>query len=351
MFKWVGFKKAGIVMLTCGLLILGIGLQAIAQVSSEVEEAREFFKGKVLNFVVPFSPGGGFDTYARGIAPFLEKYIPGLTVVVRNMPGAGGLRATVKVYEAKPDGLTIMIIDGLGTALNQILEGKEKARYDLAKFSWIGRVSAEPPVISMGAHTPFWSIKDLLKTERTITFAQRGVADADYLATGVVCSSLGIPYRNITGFKGSGECIMAVIRGEIDGLELSVSTSLPHIRAGELRPIVQLARERDTRIPSVPTVMEVAPDETKDVLIATINVLALDRSICASPGVPEARIQVLRDALQKTYDDPEFIEWTRKAKRPIMPLEGEKLEKVVKEAIGLTDKLKPVLDKVMTEAQ
>jgi tripartite-type tricarboxylate transporter receptor subunit TctC len=341
--------KIGAAIMLMGLLMLASGFQT-GTWAADLNKAKKFYEGKTFNFVVPFSPGGGFDTYARGISPFLEKYIPGLTVVVRNMPGGGGAIATTKVFTAKPDGRTILIIDGIGTAFAQILQD-QKVRYDLSKFSWIDRVSAEPPVIATGVHTPYKSLDDLLKAKKPVTFAQRGVSDADYIAAGVACNLLGVPYRNIAGFKGSGESILAVQRKEVDAVELSISTLTPLFKAKELIPILQLARERDPRLPNTPTVIEAAPQKYRDVLSALVNVLALDRSICAPPGVPEDRLQLLRDAFAKTFADPKFKAWSHKVKRPINPMGGVELTSAVQQSLGLRGTLKPLFEEVMKKGR
>lgn len=351
--QYLSFQKIGkalFVLAVSAALLAAPMFQSNLQAAPDLAQAKDFYKGKVLNFVVPHSPGGGFDTYARAIGKFMQDQIPELKVVIRNMPGSGGIMGTTKVYNAKPDGTVIMIIDGIGCAFAQILD-EENTKFDMAKFSWIGRVSAEPPLIAVGNHTPYKTVQDFINAKKPVTFAQRGAADADYFGAGIICNALEIPYRNVVGFGGSGESILAVERKDLDAVELSVSTMLPHVKSGSLIPMIQLASKRDPRVPDIPTIMELAPEKEKEILKAVVNVLALDRSLCAPPGVPEDRLQLLRETLKQIYADPKFQEWSKNAKRPINPLDGDELSNVVGQSLGLRDKLKPLFEEVLEQGK
>src|ERR1700754_3348201 len=114
----------------CGL-VLAVTVGLAAPVSSAVAQESEqaFFTGKTVRFVVGFGPGGGYDAYARMLAPYLSKTL-GTTVIVENRPGAGGLLALNGVYIAPPDGLTMMIVNGTAAVYSQLTD-LQGARYDL----------------------------------------------------------------------------------------------------------------------------------------------------------------------------------------------------------------------------
>ena len=112
------------------ILVLAIVTCSCAQ----QESAIDFYKNKIITFIVPYTPGGGFDTYVRLVAPFFQKYIPGSTVIVENKTGAGGVIGTNEIFLAKPDGLTIGIVNVPGMVFNQV-GGSEGVNYDLEKFS------------------------------------------------------------------------------------------------------------------------------------------------------------------------------------------------------------------------
>ena len=307
------------------------------------EKDLAFYKDKVIEFIVPYAVGGGFDAYARGLKPYFEKYITGVTVVVRNTPGGGGLTGTNQLYRAKGDGLTIGILNGAGMVLNQILGAKE-ALYDLNKMGWIGRVYADTHVLAVSGKSPFRTAQDLKGAKRTIVMAQTGKGSDDYFLTYLAFKALNIPFRNIIGFQGSAEAIMAVLRGEEDGYMDSYSTLEKVVKEGEMRVIFQVALARDDpRIKESPTLLELIGEEAREMITGISSVFAFERPIAAPPGVPSARLNVLREALWSSLHDPGMIEWSKKV-RPILPLNGEETEKLLQQALAAGSKLKPLLE-------
>src|SRR5215469_2480218 len=119
--------------LACGLVALAAGHAARAQSAEE-----NYYKGKTVKIIVGYGPGGGYDVYARMIAPSLGRAL-GATVVVENQPGAGGLNALDKIYAAPPDGLQLMLVNGTAAAMAQLL-GESSVRYDLGKVGDLGIV-------------------------------------------------------------------------------------------------------------------------------------------------------------------------------------------------------------------
>lgn len=309
---------------------------------AQLEKDYAFYKGKVIEFIVPYAVGGGFDAYARGLKPYMEKYVPGTTVVVRNMTGGGGLTGTNQLYRSKGDGLTIGILNGAGMVLNQIL-GAPEALYDLNKMGWVGRVYADTHILAVPSKSPFRTVQDIKNAKRTIVMAQTGKGSDDFFLTFLAFRALGIPYRNVLGFQGSAEAIMAVLRGEEDGFMDSFSTLEKVIREGEMRPIFQIAVSRDDpRLKDVPTLLEFIGAEHRNTIVGISSVFAFERPIAAPPGVPPARMNVLREGLWASLHDPGMIEWSKKV-RPILPLSGEETEKFLKQALSAGGQLKPIL--------
>jgi len=122
-----------------------------------------FFKGKIINYIVATKPGGGYDAYARLIGRYMQKYIPGVKVIVKNVPGAGHIIGANDTYLAKPDGLTIGTFN-TGLIYNQIV-GSPGIKFDLAKYSWIGKASSETRVFIVSAKSPYKTFQDILNTK------------------------------------------------------------------------------------------------------------------------------------------------------------------------------------------
>jgi tripartite-type tricarboxylate transporter receptor subunit TctC len=328
-------------------LVLGAAIVAIVLSSGQpAAQAGKgdyaFYKGKVLEFYVPYAIGGGFDAYARGLKPLLEKYIPGATIVVRNITGGGGLTGTNQLYRAKPDGLSIGILNGPGMVFNQIMGAKE-ALYDLSKMSWIGRVNADTHVLVVSSKSPIKSVQDLKAAKRTIVMAQTGKGSDDFYLSYMAFKALGVPIRNVVGFQGAPEAILGVLRGEEDGFMDSFSTLEKLINDGELRVVYQVALSRsDPRIAKVPTLLEVVGEDARPMITGVTSVFAFERPIAGPPGIPPARLAVLRDALWASLNDPTMVAWSKKV-RPILPLRGEETAQLLKGALEAGNKLRPLM--------
>src|SRR6476661_2537578 len=130
------------------VLSLTIGAALCSATASAQEAEREFYKGKTVRMVVGSGPGGGYDVFARMIAPYLAKTL-GTTVIVENVPGAGGLVALNKLYIAPPDGLQISLVQGTMAAVAQ-LTGDQAARFDLTKYTYLSTVGAPPGLWLVG---------------------------------------------------------------------------------------------------------------------------------------------------------------------------------------------------------
>jgi tripartite-type tricarboxylate transporter receptor subunit TctC len=302
-----------------------------------------FYKGKVLEFYVPYAIGGGFDAYARGLKPLLQKYIPGVTVVVRNVPGGGGLTGTNQLFRAKPDGLSIGILNGPGMVFNQIL-GTREALYDLTKMSWIGRVNADTHVLVVANSSPIKTVQDLKALKRPVALSQTGKGSDDFFLSYMAFKALGLPIKNVVGFQSAPEAIMGVLRGEEDGFMDSYSTLEKLIQDGELRVVFQVALSRDdSRIKQSPTLLELVGENSRAMITGATSVFAFERPIAGPPGIPPARLMVLRDALWSSLNDPVMVAWSKKV-RPILPLRGADTEKLLMQAMAAGGQLKPLLE-------
>lgn len=344
MIKHSRRAKAMMVLALACLLVLGAcGARAS-------ESALDFFKGKVIEFIVPYSMGGGYDSIARALAPVMEKYLPGAKIIVKNVSGGGGLVGTNKLYTARPDGLTIGILNTAGVAFNQAL-GSPDVKYDVTQFSWIGRVTAEPHVIKVGGKSPFKSVEDLRKAGRPIVFSSQGVGDDDHFGQVIVFKALGIPLKNVLGFPGSTEATLAAVRGDVDGTSTSYSSGLALVQSGDIRIILQITLERHPLLPDVPTVLEVVPKETHYKAKAIASIFSLDRTVAGPPGIPAERLEALRQAFKKAVEDPAYAEWAQKTERPVMYMSGDALQKFVKETMDLAMTIKPDLVEALKAGQ
>jgi tripartite-type tricarboxylate transporter receptor subunit TctC len=174
-----------------------------------------FYKGKVINYIVAARPGIGYDSYARVIGKYMQKYIPGTTVIVKNLPGAGHITGANETYLAKPDGLTVGTFN-TGLIYSQILK-QPGIRFDLTKYSWVGKAASDQRVLVVGLKSPYKTIRDIIDSKEPVNMAASGAGNSAYNETILTAVALGAKtMKPLPGYSGR-EAEMAVLRGEVAG--------------------------------------------------------------------------------------------------------------------------------------
>ena len=292
----------------------------------------DFLKGQTVHFLVGYSPGGGYDTYARMLAPYFEKRT-GATVVVENRPGGGGTTALNQLYRAKPDGLTMMMLNGESAIISQ-LTGQPGVAYDMAKVSLYARVQEEPHFMIVNPKLPD-SLKEIVASGKKIKFSAGSRTDnlGDYAA--VLCQTLAMSCQIITGYKGSKEAGLAVMNGEADALTISESSALNYSKGGKTKIVATIARKRSEARPDMPTVYEMfqIPPERKWFLDFRLGIKAIGRAVVGTPGLPAERLQVLQKAWHDVLTDPALIAEGKKTTYTIEYESPDKLKPVIEELL------------------
>ena len=232
--------------------VTAAGLLAAAGCGSDdaATSPAEFFAGETIQFVVPYEPGGGYDLYARDIAPYLAR-CTGSDVTVINQAGAGGLLATSQTSVADPDGLRVQIINTVG-AVSAELGQAEGLNFHLSELSWLARVSSEPNVVVVAADSRFATFDDMRNSPEPVKFVSTGPGSNDYVNPPLLSQIFDFPVDVITGFSGSGEARTAYLRGDADGQVLPVNSVSSGIRAGEIRPLLVIGETDDPILDGVP---------------------------------------------------------------------------------------------------
>jgi tripartite-type tricarboxylate transporter receptor subunit TctC len=283
-------------------LLRAAGIAAPALVFARTSRAATW-PTQDIAFIIPDAPGGGFDSAVRALAPALEKYLPKkVNVVPTNVVGGGGNRAATQLFRAKPDGSSIGIfnIPGLFIAQQQ-----GDAGYDLAKFTWLGRVAEDIYALGVGANSPLKSIADMqaLSQTRPIKFTSTGSAGTAYAATQIATNLLGIKAQIITGYKGSSEYALAAIRGDGDAV-ITTMALLQRLRAsGDLRILACFE----------PHSSVAGADDATTLKQPELARITLERLIAAPPGLPAEIKAALADALGKALGDPQIVDWAKQA--------------------------------------
>jgi tripartite-type tricarboxylate transporter receptor subunit TctC len=291
------------------------------------QTGADYFKGKTITYIVATSPGGGYDTYGRLVAEYMQRYLPGATVVVKNMPGAGHLVGTNAIYSAKPDGLTIGTFN-TGLIYNQLIR-HSGVRFDLEKMSWIGKAASEGRVMAIAQQSPIKTYQDLIAQTQPVNFAAAGIGSAAYVETVMLTAALKLPIKILTGYNGNDD-MLAMRRGEVTGTISARSTWDPFVRNGYARYIAQIGGDQK----DVPQLATMVDDPPARALIALIQTQCdVSRLTAGPPDIPPDRLAALRTAFRMAMEDKELLAKTEKLGLPIEPAYGDTVLQMIKEAL------------------
>lgn len=322
-----------------GVLVLSLGPPSAAFAQSEAD----FFKGKTVTYIISTAPGGGYDYYGRLVAEYMQKHIPGSTFITRNMPGAGHIIGANYIYASKPDGLTIGTFN-TGLIYNQLV-GLDSMKADLTKMSWIGKASTDPRVFLISATSPIKSFADLQASKQQVIFSTSGVGSGGYAETKVLSEMLNLPIKLVTGYSGNQDQL-AMRRGEVTGTVNTRSSNEPFVKNGYGRFVAQIGgREKD--VPQLSTFVKGDDAQAVVALIGSQGEMA--RLTAGPPGIPPARLEVLRAAYKAAMEDKELQAKAARGGRPIEPLYGVEVEKLVKAALVQNPKTVATLKAALTE--
>ena len=322
---------------TCAVLGVITGRNLDAQES--------YFKGRHIRIIVGLSSGGGYDRAARLLARHIGKYIPGNPdLVVQNMPGAGSVTAANYVWGvAKPDGLTLLAPHN-NFYLTQ-LSGQKEVQFDLPKFNWIGSLENDDMMIFARADAPFKSMSEVVRQKTTPKCGSTGVGSSDYVMSKILEETIDARIQHVTGYPGSSEIALALERGEVQCMGLTISTYygrepfLTWMKSKFVRFLAQSGRQRDPRVGDAPTIYELmdefkTPATKRRVAEAMLQGGEWARPLIAPPGTPADRVATLRAAYEKVTKDPELIAEAKKMRIDVTPQNGEKLQGMAKEVMS-----------------
>jgi len=305
------------------------------------EAGGGFFKGKQLRIVVGFTPGGGYDRAARLVSRYIGKHIPGNPdVLVQNMPGASSVIAANYVWNVpKPDGLTLLAPHN-NVYLSQ-LAGHKEVKFDLTRFQWIGSLENDDMIIFVRGDSPFRSMGDVVRASEMPKCGSTGAGSADYVMSKILAETIGAKVDHVLGYPGSNEIGIALERGEINCMGLTLANYFASDRYVGwykhkfVRMLAQGGQKRDPRLPDTQTIYELMDEfkttPTKRRVAEAMNQGAeWARSFMVGPAVPVERVQVLRGAFEKAAKDPDLLTEAKRLRVEVTPARGEQLQKMAK---------------------
>jgi len=293
-------------------ILLGLGL-GIAMLASAGAQDDWSYKNRTITIFSAGTAGGGYDFYSRLLARHLGRHLPGNpAVVVKNMPGAGGVvLANYLQARGARDGTEFAALEH-GTAFTPLLTNA-KVGFDPAKFGWLGSMEQFTPIAAVWHTVPVYTADDLLTTPINVGTAGAGSTTSGYPHS--LNAILGTKMKVIAGYPGSAEVNLAIERGELDGVASWCWTCLkgqkPHwVAEKKLRVVMQLAPVGDPELTAmrIPTVFERAKtEEQRSMLNIVFGSVALSRPYVAPPDLPPERLALLRQGFEAAVKDPALV--------------------------------------------
>ncbi|MEP1217574.1 MAG: tripartite tricarboxylate transporter substrate-binding protein [Marinobacter sp.] len=309
--KCIGF------LFTVMALVAAGGAFSSSALAQDDSAVADFYKGKTVSVVIRSTPGGGYDFYGRLVARHIGKYIPGNPdVIAVNRPGAGGLVATNYMFNRAPKDGTEILIPARELAVSERLGGSE-IRYKTLEFGPLGSVSKSTRVWLAGPDVPVNNLEDLKNYRenhgRDFSFAVSGRSAGSYQLA-LMLEESGYPVKIITGYEGTSDQTLAVLRDEAQGTINTYGSALDQINDEGFKVISKLGSHPD--IDNVENVKTALTGKWLQVAEVLEGQMLVGRPFFTAPGVPEDRLKALQDAFYKVVQDPEAAEEAKRAGRP-----------------------------------
>lgn len=312
-----------------------VGLMAAGIVSSPAP-AADFYAGKTIEFLIGADVGGGYDIYARTLARHLPRHIPGNpTVVPKNLPGAGSGRAASQIASVAPkDGTSIGALFP-GVIVAPLLEARAQSTFDPTKLVYLASADSGTRICATFHTSKVKTFEDARKQKTILGASAAGGSTRDYAA--FLKKLTGMQAEIVSGYKGTADILLAMERGEVDGLcgqdWSSLKSQKPDwIRDNKMNLLVQLGIEADPDLTQkgVPEVWKfVKDDETRQIIELIVAQQIFGRPYVAPPDTAPEQVKTLRAAFMATMQDKQFLEEAEKARIDITPSSGERVQDVV----------------------
>lgn len=324
---------------------LAVGVAVLATPVMAQQSVEPFYHGKTINMIIGTGPSAGaVGAYPRTIQRVINKHIPGNpTLVVQNMPGAGGIKASNYIYSVAPQDGTVWGFITRGFVLAPLLK-YPSATFDPTKFHWIGSPARS---ISVGevwtASSPIRTIQDAM-TQELVVGGTSGGQDTVVFPT-MLNRFVGTKFKIVPGYKASGDIDLAMEKGEMHGkigvtwTSLNSGRTVNWVKDKTVTIIVQFGLKPDPDVPAgVPVALDLAKSpEDRQAMEVICTPTEMGYPSFMGPGVPPDRVQAIRAAYEATLKDPEFVAMAEKQSLDITPIPGDEIARIVKQLYALPE--------------
>jgi len=283
-----------------------------------------------LTMIIPSSPGGGFDTYARVLGQVMTEQL-GVQVIPRNISGAGGQRGATAAYTAKPDGNTFATFNVPGI-IEPVISG-DKVGYDIDKIDWLGAMAFNQYIVVVAKDSPYNTIDDLKAAGKTITFT--GYGSSGLAANRILCSEVGIECQIITGYPGNNDALLGVVRGDAIASVTPITTAASFNTAGDLKGILLMSNRPVAEFPDTP-----GADTAGYPAVASLGLI---RAFGLPPEVPAETRAAFGAAFDKAMTSEDITKWSKDTNSPFEPMSADELKQLISDQTSLLMKYKDIL--------
>jgi tripartite-type tricarboxylate transporter receptor subunit TctC len=294
--------------------------------------AQDFYAGKSITLYAGYPPGGGIDNEMRTMARFIDAHIPGKpNIIAKNMPGAGGLVLGNYLFtKAKRDGFEVGMPGRSGFLLANSI-GHKGARYTLTEFTYIGSTASTNAILWLNAGLGIKNLADLKKAKKTIVLGGLSARSQNIVVPKVLTKYHGFPFRPVHGYPGMNAVLLAMERGEVDGLfshEGSLQSARPDmIKDKKIIPIFQTFPFE----PNLPLIKDIVTDPEAKALLTLLSAPGrVGVPIVGPPKMNAKATEILRKAHQAMAKDKAFIAYAAKRGIHVSPSTGPELQAFIK---------------------
>lgn len=327
------------------ILIGAMAALAAATTSAFADaDVERFYQGKRIQVIVGSGAGGGYDNYARQAARHLGRFIPGSpTLVVQNMPGAGGVVAANFVANVAPKDGTAIAATQREVPLIELM-GQPGPRFKTNQLQWLASLSSEAGVCAVATRTGVATFEEMLKRPMTIGGTGPNITE---FHPAMFNNLMGARFKLVKGYTTTQQIHMAIQGEEIDAICQSWASYKPQAEAlvqlKLIRPVVQMSLRPDPemtalglplifdRISSGTIASGFTPEQVKGYFTLLIATGYAGRPFFVAPETPKERVAALRTAFDRMVVDLEFVAEAEKQKRDIDYVGGDELQQIMAE--------------------
>ena len=323
---------------------------ALAALPAQAQNSDDFYKGKKIDMIIGYSPGGTYDLYARLVARFLGDYIPGKPrVIPRNMPGAGSRLAAGWIFNLGPKDGTVIGTGDQSLAVEQAM-GDKALSIDVSKFQYIGNPAADNNTTAAWHTSGVTTLEDA-KLREVPTGATGGSTSSQYPKA--MNALLGTKFKIITGYPGGNDINLALEKGEVAVRGSNAwgswkATRPDWLRDKKINLLVQIGLTKAPDLPDVPLLIDLAKnEEDRAVLMLLSASVTIGRPLYVAPGVPAERVRALRESFDRMVKDQVFLSAAAKEGFEINAVSGEEMQKIVAQIVAtpksIADRLSQII--------